>query len=152
MAIGSDTFAYRGRLPHLMNEGKTYFLTFCRQDRKVIQAAARDIVLDCCMHDHPSIYCLICAVVMPDHVHALLTPQAGATIPRIMSRIKGASSHLVNRRLASGGVVWQREYFDRIVRKNENLAEIADYICNNPVRKGLVSRADDYPWVWRSWR
>ena len=151
MAIGSDTFAYRGRLPHLINEGRTYFVTFCTKDRKILLPEPLDIVLDCCVHDHPSMYWLECAVVMPDHVHMLLTPNPGEVIPPILSRIKGASAHRVNRRLDASGTLWQRESFDRIVRKGEDLAEIAEYICDNPVRKGLGARADDYRWIWRSW-
>jgi REP element-mobilizing transposase RayT len=151
MAIGADTFAYRGRLPHLNNEDKTYYVTFCTKDRKLLLPEARDLTLGCCVHGHPSLYLLHSAVVMPDHVHILMTPNADATVPRIMNGIKGASSHLVQRHFVSSGVLWQRESFDRIVRKTEDLAEIADYICNNPVRKGLVSRPDDYRWIWRSW-
>jgi putative transposase len=47
--------------------------------------------------------------------------------------------------------VWQREYFDRILRSAEDIRTKAEYICENPVRAGLVERVDDYPWIWREW-
>jgi REP element-mobilizing transposase RayT len=93
-------------------------------------------------------------VVIPDHVHLVLTPliskekAAVVTLAEIMSGIKGTPSHLINRRLKRHGRVWQEESFDRVLRSSEKLDEKSDYILNNPVRKGLVARAEDYPWLW----
>lgn len=42
--------------------------------------------------------------------------------------------------------LWQRGYYEHIVRKNEDLLEMAKYIVNNPLRKGLVSKSEDYRW------
>jgi putative transposase len=44
------------------------------------------------------------------------------------------------------GKLWQPRYFDHIVRAEEDLRAIAEYILNNPVRKGLVERAENWPW------
>jgi hypothetical protein len=58
----------------------------------------------------------------------------------------------LNQRLpAAKRHAWQDESFDRIVRREENLREKCDYIAMNPVRKGLVSIPDEYPWLWRRW-
>ena len=40
---------------------------------------------------------------------------------------------------------WQKDFYDHVIRKEENLISIARYILDNPVRKGLVARWDDYP-------
>jgi putative transposase len=45
--------------------------------------------------------------------------------------------------------VWQDEFFDHVLRCNESLAEKVDYLCQNPVRAGLVKAEADYPWLWR---
>ncbi|MCX5891115.1 MAG: hypothetical protein NTY36_16960 [Deltaproteobacteria bacterium] len=47
--------------------------------------------------------------------------------------------------------VWLYESFDRILRTDESLHQKVEYICQNPVRKGLVTCEDDYPWLWREW-
>ena len=144
--VGDDTIAYRGRLPHLCKDEKTYFVTFCTRGRQNLPPAARDIVLDCCVYGHQRYYWLHCAVVMPDHVHLILAPVEDQTLPRIMQRLKSASSHMVN-----SGRLWQRESFDHILRREEKLAQKIAYVCDNPVRKGLVGTADEYRWLWRSW-
>lgn len=95
-------------------------------------------------------------VVMPDHVHLLFTVLTGPegepySLARIMSGIKGAAAHTVNKKLARKGHVWEEESFDRLLRSNEKLREKAEYICANPVRAGLAADEDDYRWLWREW-
>ena len=68
-----------------------------------------------------------------------------------MNGIKGASAHSVNRALNRKGHVWQSESFDRMLRSDENTRAVAEYICQNPVRAGLVRGDDKYPWLWREW-
>ncbi len=95
-------------------------------------------------------------VVMPDHVHMVFSPltdKEGSPygLAEIMSGIKGASAHSVNKQLRRKGHVWQGESFDHVLRKDESLEVKCAYVCANPVRRGLVSREDDYPWLWREW-
>jgi hypothetical protein len=70
------------------------------------------------------------------------------SLARITKAIKGASAHLINRRLQRFGTVWQEESFDRVLRSSEKLGEKVQYILNNPVRKGIVSLPSEYPWLW----
>ncbi|PYQ62415.1 MAG: hypothetical protein DMF58_01895 [Acidobacteria bacterium] len=74
MRIGSDTIAYRRNLPHLAKTGKSYFVTFRTDYRFHLPEYARDLVLKSCLHDHKTLHWLHAAVVMPDHVHLVLTP------------------------------------------------------------------------------
>ncbi|HJW93732.1 MAG TPA: hypothetical protein VJ901_08945, partial [Thermoanaerobaculia bacterium] len=143
VAVGDDTFAYRRDLPHLQKNGKTYFVTFCAI--RVLSESERDIVLQCCVHDHRETYFLHCVVVMPDHVHMILTPFEGWTFGTIMHRVKSVSAHCI------GGRIWQREYFDHILRSSERLSAKAEYVCMNPVRAGLVTEVGEYRWLWREW-
>ena len=82
---------------------------------------------------------------MPDHVHMIFTPYPTAFLAETIKLIKRNSAFEI------GGPTWQRGYFDRILRSNEDLREKCEYVVNNPVRAGIVSSADDYPWIWRSW-
>ena len=93
---------------------------------------------------------------MPDHVHLVLTPLADARgetygFSEILSGIKGASAHGVNKALGRRGRVWQVESFDRVLRTDEGVAQKVEYVCQNPVRAEIVATAEDYPWLWREW-
>jgi len=78
---------------------------------------------------------------------------AGATVSpllaKIMSRMN-VSAHRINR-LGGRGPVWQREYFDRIIRRGEDIQQKGAYVCANPVRAGIVEREQDYRWIWKQW-
>jgi hypothetical protein len=64
---------YRRNLPHLQTDFKPHFITFVTKFRWALPDWARDIALSRC-HDHRRQYELYVAVVMPDHVHMILTP------------------------------------------------------------------------------
>ena len=116
----------------------------------MLDPAARDIVLRECVGIHSESSWLHCAVVMPDHVHLLLTLGCDESLYRQLQLIKGRSTRYINVARNRVGTVWQPESFDHILRKDEDLFEKAEYIANNPVRAGLVERAEEYPWVWMS--
>jgi REP element-mobilizing transposase RayT len=92
-------------------------------------------------------------VVMPDHLHLVLTPLADGDGPyslmQIMQTIKGTSAHRINQLLDRKGRVWQEESFDRVLRREEAIEDKVDYILLNPVRAGLVRLPWEYPWAWR---
>jgi putative transposase len=94
------------------------------------------------------------AVVMPEHVHLLLTPlrdRAGWPIPlaKILQLIKGVSAHSVNELLGKKGPLWQDEGFDHVLRSDESFAGTIEYIRQNPVRRGLARAPEDYAWLWQ---
>ena len=62
--------------------------------------------------------------------------------------IKGASAHTINKQLNRKGPVWQDESFDHILRREEKLEQKVEYIRQNPVRKGLVTAPEEYPYTW----
>ena len=73
MPIGEDTHAWRRDLPHLEKSGKTHFLTFCTESRHKLTPPERTIVCDVILERRRIDYWLHCFVVMPDHVHAVLS-------------------------------------------------------------------------------
>ena len=83
-------------------------------------------------------------VIMPDHVHVLLTVGAGMTIERVMQFIKGGFSHAVKTELGSNMEVWQKGFSDHRIRDGEDLAVHLRYIHENPVRAHLVETAGEY--------
>ncbi len=148
--------SYRRDLPHLQRPGETFAITFATRNRWKLPEAVRGAVLDRCVYAHGTRFELHAAVVMPNHVHLLLTPNNdsdGATfgLSQILNSIKGASSHAVNKALGRSGAVWQSESFDHGLRSEDSLRGTAEYICANPLRAGLVASEDDYRWLWREW-
>jgi len=84
-------------------------------------------------------------VVMPNHVHVLLTPQI--SLPALVRQVKGPTAIAANRLLGrTGKPFWQEEYFDRVVRNDAELSRIRWYIEWNPVRASLVSSPEEFQW------
>lgn len=90
--------------------------------------------------------CSLAWVVMLDHFHWLFELQ-GKCLSEVMCRVKSRSSLDINRARNSSGRLWQKGFYDRAIRKEEDLKTVARYIVANPVRAGLVQRVGDYP-LW----
>ncbi len=146
-------YDYRRMLPHYQKAGRALFVTFCKLMPPPFIAEARDVILQHCLHDDGKRYLLHAVVVMPEHVHLLLSPLLdeegwSCGLPAILKLIKGSSARSVNKLLGSGGSVWQEESFDHLLRSQESLEEKLEYIRQNPVRRGLAKKPEDYPWLW----
>ena len=86
-------------------------------------------------------YCL-----MPNHLHFLISPaKDGVSILDFTHQYKGKTTNL-SWKLGWKGILWQPRFYDHIVRAEEDLQAIAEYILENPVRKGLVASAEDWQW------
>jgi putative transposase len=147
-------YEYRRKLPHYQPDAKIFFITFCTSRRWVLPAVARAITLETCLRSHRRECDLDAVVVMPDHVHLLLTPllKDGRTIsiPEITQTLKSVSAHRINKALGRKGCVWQEESFDRALRREEAADAKILYMLENPVRAGLVDNPMDYRWLWRN--
>ena len=88
-------------------------------------------------------------VIMPEHVHLLLTPQ-NAALERVVGLIKGGFSH----RIGSKFPVWQKGFTDRRARNREEFLAFRKYIHENPVKESLCAVAEEYKWssCWSGWR
>ena len=153
MMVTAHKYDYRRRLPHYQKADRAVFVTFRKSTGEPFSPAARDLVLEHCLRGNAIKFHLHAAVVMPEHVHLLLTPLRDADswpyeMAEILRLIKGASAHSVNRLLARHGPVWQEESFDHVLRSNESFEQKLEYIRQNPVRRGLVIKPEDYRWLW----
>ena len=63
-----------------------------------------------------------------------------------MEAIKVGSTHRINAGRRESGLLWQPRFFDRALRTVKEYYEKVEYIHLNPVRAGLVKRAEDWPW------
>jgi putative transposase len=83
-------------------------------------------------------------VVMPDHFHLLVTVDGGMTIERAVQFIKGGFAFKAARELGFHAPVWQKGFSEIRVLDVESFHNFAKYIWNNPVKRGLVERAEEY--------
>lgn len=90
-------------------------------------------------------------VVMPDHLHWLMTLTGSLTLADCVQRLKGRSARQIKSHARLRGKVWQAAYHDHALRREEDIKDVARYIVTNPRRAGLVARTGLYPhWdaVW----
>lgn len=85
-------------------------------------------------------------VIMPNHVHVLLTPLECSHLSQIMRRIKTASAVRANQALSRTGTLWQPDYFDRYIRDAEHYQKVRHYIEWNACKAGLAIDPKSYRW------
>ena len=85
-------------------------------------------------------YCL-----MPNHVHLVMIPPAKEALPRSLRHVHVRYAQRVNRRTGWKGHLWQGRYFASVLDERHCWAAIR-YVERNPVRAGMVDKAEDYPW------
>jgi putative transposase len=132
--------------------GRTYFITACTYDRQELFGSriAADLVFQ---HLHAldadsRMIELLASVVMSNHVHAIFTLRDDACLEAAMKHFRGSSAQAINRALGRTGPVWQRAYFDRLLRLNDRLETVIHYLWNNPTPPGKNFRCRRELWDW----
>ena len=88
-------------------------------------------------------------VLMPDHLHWLLSLGNKDSLSTIVKLLKARSAISINKILKRSGSVWQKSFHDHALRKESNIKDFARYIVANPVRAGIVKSIWHYPF-WDS--
>ena len=88
-------------------------------------------------------------VIMPDHVHFFIMPLSDAAKPlsSVIGKWKEWSAKQILKLSGQAAPLWQPEFFDHLVRSAESRAEKWAYVRENPVRAGLVIRAESWPFA-----
>jgi len=81
--------------------------------------------------------------IMPNHVHGVVKPLPGFDLTTIMQTWKSRTAKTINKRLGRVGTLWQPEYYDHLVRGDEDLARQIEYAWSNSDKAGLED------WQWR---
>jgi REP-associated tyrosine transposase len=135
-------------IPHRGNTGYgTYFITASSWGKQHIFQSERmaGLLQDVFLHYRSQHKFLLHEfVIMPNHIHLLVSPLPPTTLERVIQLIKGGFSFRANRELGLRGEIWQSSYYDRRVRDLEEYERMANYIRQNPVRRGLVGKAEEY--------
>jgi putative transposase len=122
-----------------------YFLTICTQDRSRNQLcvdAAPEILRSIGFYNDRERWWCEYAVLMPDHVHLLMS--FGETA--IYHKIIGDWKRWITRQ---HDIVWQENFFEHRLRNDESAQAKWLYLRENPVRAGLVGKQEDWPWFWQ---
>jgi putative transposase len=129
-----------GRLQHRIAPGFTYFVT-----TKTWQSRA--ILMECLLHYRDKgNYLLHELVVMPNHLHLLLTPGDKTSLEKAIQLIKGGSSHAIHQQSGTKMQIWQAGFHEESVRDVADFQRKAKYIEHNPVEARLVENAADWPY------
>ena len=91
-------------------------------------------------------------VIMPDHLHLLLTVGEGMTIERAMQFIKVGFSYRLKREAGYLGEVWQRGFSETRVEDRQSFLRHREYIASNPVKAGLADSFEEYPYCFAYWQ
>ncbi len=148
------------RLPDLNYLARrTYFLTLCCENRNRIflkTEFAREIIENLRDYAVQKQFAIHAYCVMPDHVHALVEGQTDASdLPSFVKLFKQITAFQYKSR--TGQRLWQKAYYDHILRPSDSLDGVAWYIWLNPVRAKLCADYKDYPLsgsftgVWTEW-
>ena len=124
---------------------RTFFITSVTAGRRPLlqRAAAADLLVNTLLHYRwQGKYLLHEFVIMPDHFHLLITPAQEISLEGAAQFIKGGFSF----RLRSKMPVWQASFTNHHVRDDEDFERHREYIWMNPVKAGLVQRAEEYPY------
>ena len=149
--IGDERWSRRN-LPHWQVAGATYWVTFTSRIG-VLAPAERDVVMAALRHWDGKRLDLHAATVMPDHVHAILTPRVLPQRPAefenlsgLLKSIKSYSGRKISEMRGGVGQAWVHESHDRWLRSAAEFREKWHYLADNVVKEGLAATPDQYPW------
>jgi REP element-mobilizing transposase RayT len=127
-------------LDRLLDEARTG--PFYLRQREIAEMVVEAIRYNAQVLKH---YELHAFVVMPNHVHLLVT--ASVPLPKLTQSLKGITAKRGNAMLGlTGNAFWQDESYDHVARNEQEFEGIRHYIEENPVRAGLARQASDYAW------
>ena len=142
-----------GNADQILSSSRTFFVTTTTSMRRALLQSERNAMLfvdvlrsyatagKFKVHDF---------VVMPDHVHLLITVDSSMTIEKAMQFIKGGFSYRLKKEFGYAAEVWQRGFSEIRIKDRESYQRHRDYIAQNPVSAGLVDSPEKYPFSFTS--
>jgi len=102
----------------------------------ILNGAVIELLMQYLLSKNNSLYQLIAVSIMPNHVHIMFEQLVPLT--QIMQHVKGGSSLLINRYLDNSGALWDKSYYDKIVRTEVQFKITYEYIKNNAYKAELA--------------
>lgn len=96
---------------------------------------------------------LLAWVLMPDHAHWLVELEVNSSLSGFVATLKRRSTSAIRKASGdeAGQSLWMDGFYDRAIRREDDLVAVARYVVANPLRSGIVARLGDYPFwdsVW----
>ena len=132
-----------------VHQAGVYFVTTDTWQRRDIfrqQAVAKIVVQQLTSCRDRGFYELHEFVLMPDHLHVLLTPGETTSLEKAIQMIKGGSSRVISQELHFRWPVWHSGFHDRWIRDVQEFFRCRQYIRENPVKARLVDRCEEFRW------
>jgi putative transposase len=138
---------------NILNRARTFFMTTKTSMGRCLLQSERNAgllieVLRSLVAEHA--FKLHDFVIMPDHLHLLLTVDHGMTVEKAMQLVKGRFSFRLGREFGFKGEIWQRGFSEEQVLGDRSFQEHRAYIATNPVKAGLVDAEEKYPFCFAS--
>jgi putative transposase len=131
----------------LISPHGTYFITFSTWQRRrlfAVENFVRLFLKTLYRYRREGRFQLHAFVVMPEHVHLLITSAANVTLEHAIQLIKGGYSHALGEILGRKREIWQRGFTDHRIRDQHDYFCHLVYIHQNPVARGLVTDPPEY--------
>ena len=139
------------RLEHVWLEWPVYFVTTCTFQRRQILTSpdvAKILVNEWTDSRIRHGWAIGRYVIMRDHVHFFcFAEQDAVSLERFVQRWKEWTSKRITRELGIQQPIWQKEFFDHVLRSEESHAEKWEYVRDNPVRAALATKWSDWPFI-----
>jgi putative transposase len=131
---------------HATNNAQTYMVTSSTWGRRALFRNERwaRLLIDTLYHYRGSAYLLHEFVIMPDHIHVLITPLT--SLEKAVQFIKGGFSYRAKKELDSNMEVWQKGFSDHRIRDANDYMLHVSYIHQNPLRERFCVRAEEFPY------
>jgi len=124
-------------------------VTICTENKENIfssEANAKIVVNELLKTAKDLRFRILCYCLMPDHLHVIVSPsESTLQLSKFLNIFKGRTTKVFKDK-ENLRKIWQRSAFDHVIRTEENLKAVIEYIMSNPVRKGIVEKADEYPY------
>jgi putative transposase len=136
------------RLRRLVVSDRWFFITCRILPRRGILSESEFACLAQVIHERREEHGFLLSawVFLPDHWHAIIYPPYPLTISTAMESIKGGATKRINRSRREVGLLMQPRFFDRALRTVKEYNDKVWYIHLNPVKAGLATRPEDWPW------
>jgi REP-associated tyrosine transposase len=136
-------------MPLAPQELRTFFVISVTQGRRaILQSAPMAELLIAVMAENreKKRFLLHEFVIMPDHIHLLLTPAETVSLEKAVQYIKGGFSLRAKREIPFHGEIWEASFTNHRIREAQDYARHREYIRMNPVTRHLVETAELFPY------
>jgi len=140
----------------LFLEGHSYYITIVTHRRNPILVENIEALRESFRESKRYYrYSIDAIVVLPDHIHMIITPQVASEYPKIIRAIKynfstkvqSVTEQSIARYKKGMNPVWQQRYYEHTIRNEKDYLRCIEYMQNNPIKHGLVDNGTKWKYT-----